>query len=210
VTAFLYSGLGSRPFWNSAILAPRFLISAFVAGPGFLLIALLVIDRLGGFKVAESVTAWLVQIVRITLPVNLFLFGAEVFTEFYTGTTHASAAYYLFFGLEGGGLLVPYIWTSLLLSLFALFVFFRPNVLAETRLLIVASVALIVGVWIEKGMGLLIPGFVPSPLGEIVEYRPSFTEFFVSVGIWSLGLFVYSLFIKVAIAIKSNRLTIDS
>src|SRR6056297_1276673 len=35
VTAFLYCGLPGRGFWLTAILAPRFLASAFAAGPAF-------------------------------------------------------------------------------------------------------------------------------------------------------------------------------
>ena len=34
----------------------------------------------------------------------------------------------------------------------------------------------IVGIWIEKGMGLIVPAFVPTPLGEIVEYVPTLHE----------------------------------
>jgi molybdopterin-containing oxidoreductase family membrane subunit len=210
VTAFLYSGLGSRPFWNSAILAPRFLISAFVAGPGFLLIAMLIIDRWGGFEVPAGVFRWLVRVVRVTLPVNLFLFGSEVFTEFYTGATHSAAAHYLFFGLEGANMLVPATWFSLALSVFALFAFYRRNIVGETTLLVAASAALAIGVWVEKGMGLLIPGFVPSPLGEIVEYLPSTTETLVCFGIYCLGALVYTLFVKVAIAIQRGDLRRDA
>ena len=45
VTAFLYVGLGGRHFWNSAIVGPRFLASAFTAGPALIILALQVVRR---------------------------------------------------------------------------------------------------------------------------------------------------------------------
>src|SRR5947208_8674363 len=45
VTAFLYVGLGGRPFWNSSIVGPRFLASAFTAGPALIILAMQVVRR---------------------------------------------------------------------------------------------------------------------------------------------------------------------
>jgi molybdopterin-containing oxidoreductase family membrane subunit len=66
------------------------------------------------------------------------------------------------------------------------------------------------GVWVEKGMGLVIPGFVPTPLGEIVEYGPSFTEFCVSAAIWALGALLYTLLLKAAVPIELGKLRLSS
>ena len=49
MTAFLYSGLAARPFWMTAILAPRFLASAFAAGPALLILLILVLRRTTGY-----------------------------------------------------------------------------------------------------------------------------------------------------------------
>ena len=68
-------------------------------------------------------------------------------------------------------------------------------------LLDVGCVLVLVGVWIEKGMGLIIPGFVPSTLHEIVEYSPSIAEWQITAGIWALGLIVYTIALKVAIPV---------
>src|SRR5512137_2891113 len=38
VTAFLYSGMAARPFWNAGILAPKFIASAFSSGPAVMII----------------------------------------------------------------------------------------------------------------------------------------------------------------------------
>jgi molybdopterin-containing oxidoreductase family membrane subunit len=62
-----------------------------------------------------------------------------------------------------------------------------------------------VGAWIEKGMGLIVPGFIPSTLHEIVEYTPSWTEWKVTVGIWAFGLMVITVLLKMAIAAFGQR-----
>ncbi|MCP4501510.1 MAG: polysulfide reductase NrfD [Deltaproteobacteria bacterium] len=210
VTAFLYSGLGARPFWNSAVLAPRFLISAFAAGPPILIIVLAAIRHFGKYDVADSVFKMLITVVKVTLPINLFLFGSELFTELYTGSHHAISVHYMFMGHEGGSMLVPYTWASLGLSLFGLLVFYSKDILQKPALLFSACGALVVGIWIEKGMGLLIPGFFPTPLGDLIEYIPSWTEFWVSIGIWSLGIFVYTGMARVALAILKGELKDES
>jgi molybdopterin-containing oxidoreductase family membrane subunit len=206
VTAFLYSGLGSRPFWNTAILAPRFLLSAFAGGPAILIIVFLALRRYAKADVPQSAIKFLTQVVMVTLPVNLFLFGAEVFTEMYTDTKHTAAMRYVFFGLHGHAKIAPYAWASLFMSLFALTVFLHPRLRERTALLVLGSFALVVGIWIEKGMGLIIPGFLPSPLGDLVEYTPSLVETLVCAGIWAAGGLIFTLMVKAALAIQRGDL----
>ncbi|MFK7959737.1 MAG: sulfate reduction electron transfer complex DsrMKJOP subunit DsrP [Phycisphaerales bacterium] len=205
VTAFLYSGLGGRPFWNSALLAPRFLASAFVAGPAFIIITMFVLRRIARVPLPDQPIHTLVKIVRVTILINLLMVASELFTEFYTGGAHTSSARYLFFGLHGHTGLVPWIWTALALNVLAAVLFLMPAALTRTWVLLIACAAAFVGVWIEKGMGLIIPGFIPSTLHEIVEYSPSLTEWKVSAGITALGLMIYTLALKIAIPIMSNR-----
>jgi molybdopterin-containing oxidoreductase family membrane subunit len=208
VTAFLYSGLGGRPFWNSAILAPRFIASAFVSGPAFIVLTLQVIRRVTDFKVPFGAIRTLVSILKVTVLLNLFLVGAEVFTEFYTGGSHVDAATYLYFGLHGFNALVPWIWTSIGLTIAATLLLLCPKVTEHPGMLISACVLAFVGIWIEKGMGLIIPGFIPSTLHEIVEYLPSATEWKVSAGIWAAGLLIYTLALRVAIPIFSGEVSV--
>lgn len=199
VTAFLYSGLGGRPLWNSALLAPRFLVSAFIAGPAFLLVALQVVDRFTGVAVSAQATRTLINIVRVTVVINLIMLGSEVFTEFYTGGAHTASAQYLFFGLEGHNALVPWMWSAVGMNVAAALLFFLPSALTSRRLLVLACVLTFTGVWIEKGMGLIVPGFIPSALHEIVEYQPSLIEWRVVAGIWAFGLLIYTAALKVAL-----------
>lgn len=201
VTAFLYQGLGGRPFWNSALLAPRFLASAFVSGPAFLIVTMYILRHIGKVAIPDKPIHTLVQIVRITILINLLMLGSELFTEFYTGGHHETHARYLLFGLHGGTALVPWMWSAILLNVIAAAMILHPAALRNMWVLIIACVAAFAGVWIEKGMGLIIPGFVPSTLHEMVEYVPSLTEWQVTAGIWAFGFMIYTIALKVAIPI---------
>ena len=208
VTAFLYVGLGGRPFWNSAIIAPRFLASAFAAGPAVIILTLQVIDRFTMYQVPRRALMTLRQIVLVALTINVFLLVSELFTEFYAGSAHIASMRYLYFGLHGYHALVPWIWTSLILSTIALVILYLP-LARSLRYLNVACVLLIVGIWMEKGIGLIVPGFIPSPLGEMVEYMPTLNEILVSLGIWALGLLVFTILVRISVPVLSGRMTYD-
>jgi Ni/Fe-hydrogenase subunit HybB-like protein len=209
VTAFLYCGLGGRPFWNSAVLGPRFLASAFVAGPAFIILALQVVRHFG-YPLGQRPIELLVKVVRITCLINLFLFGCEIFTVIYTGSNHLAALQYLLVGLHGKHALVPWIWTAIAMNVIAAILFLLPNSVNRPRLLNIACVLTFCGIWIEKGMGLIIPGFVPSALHEIVEYSPSLAEWKITAGIWAFGLLVYTVALKVAIPVLTGKVQHDA
>lgn len=209
VTAFLYVGLGGRPFWNSAIIVPRFLASAFAAGPAFLILALQIIDRFTSYCVPQKALSTLKSIVIVALLINMFMLGSEIFTELYAGSAHAISWKYLLFGLHGYNALVPWIWTAITLETLAVILLLTP--LGRNKVLMSIACAFIVfGVWVEKGMGLIIPAFVPSPLGEIVEYVPTLNESLVCFGIWAFGLLVFTILVRISIPVLSGRMTIDS
>jgi molybdopterin-containing oxidoreductase family membrane subunit len=206
VTAFLYSGLGGRPFWNSAILAPRFLVGAFTCGPAILILAFSVINYFhDNFKIKEEVFSLLKKILSFTMPLNLFLLFCELFKEFYTDSAHIISAQYLFFGVHGHNKLVPYIWTAIIFNIFSAIVY-TTKLKEYRKLLLLTCVLTIFGTWVEKGMGLIIPAFIPSILGDIVEYSPSISEFWISAGIWSFGILLFSFNAKVCIAIMTGKL----
>ncbi|HSA60485.1 MAG TPA: NrfD/PsrC family molybdoenzyme membrane anchor subunit [bacterium] len=202
VTAFLFSGLGSRQYWNSAVMAPRFLTSSFIAGPSLMLLVLYIIEWRDLFEVPRTVIRVLIRIVALALILNLFLFASEVFKEFYTGALESASARYLFFGLKGKHMLVPYTWLSIGLNLVATIIFASHKLSSHDRLIQIASVFAVVGIWIEKGMGMVVPGFVPSPLGDIIEYTPSWVEVRVCAGIWAFGFLSFTLLMKAALPIE--------
>jgi molybdopterin-containing oxidoreductase family membrane subunit len=205
VTAFLFVGLGARPFWNSAIIAPRFLASAFAAGPAFLILTLQVIRRCTGYRVELGALRVLRSIVTVAMMINIFLLFSEVFTEFYTDSAHVASSRYLYLGLHGRHGLVPWIWTAIALNTAATLLLVLPLSRA-LRYLNLACVMLIVGVWIEKGMGLVVPAFIPTPLGEIVEYTPTANEMLVCLGIWAAGLLLYTVLVRVTIPVLNGEL----
>ncbi len=205
VTAFLYVGLVGRPFWNAAIVAPRFLGSAFTAGPGLMILAFQIIRRITGYHIGDRSLHLLRQIVTVSLLVNLFLLGCEVFKEFYSASLHMSSAKYLFFGLHGHNALVPWIWTALVMEFIAATILIIPRLAYQISWLNVACVLSIVGIWIEKGLGLIVPGFLPTPLGEIVEYMPTLNESLICIGIWAFGLLLFSWMLHLAVPIMSGQ-----
>jgi len=209
VTAFLYCGLGGRPFWNTALLAPRFLVSAFVSGPAFIIVALQVIRKITGFRVSDGPIHTLVNIVRVTILINLLMVASEIFTEFYTGSSHVSNITYLYFGLHGQDALVPWIWTSLICSIIAALIFLYPKIMEHKGWLVTACILAFIGIWIEKGMGLIVPGFIPSTLHELVEYVPSLVEWKITAGIWAFGLMIYTIALKIAIPILRGDTTLE-
>jgi len=206
VTAFLYVGLGGRPFWNSAIIAPRFLASAFAAGPAFIILTLQIVRRCTTHRVSDEALLTLRRIVQVAALINLFLLGCEVFTEFYTDSAHVASATYLYFGLHGYNELVPWIWTAVAFNLLATALLVLPAS-RGLRVLNMACVLAIVGIWLEKGMGLIVPAFVPTPLGEIVEYTPTVHEILICLGIWSFGLMLYTIAVRVSVPVLAGEVT---
>ncbi|MFA6288749.1 MAG: NrfD/PsrC family molybdoenzyme membrane anchor subunit [Opitutaceae bacterium] len=201
VTAFLYSGLGGRPLWNTALLAPRFLVTAFIAGPALIVVLLFVLRRLGGVPIGPKPVQVLVNIVRVTLLINLLMVASELFTELYSGGSHTASGHYLFFGLDGAHALVPWIWSAVGMGVVSALMFLRPGVVARPVWLTVACALAFAGIWIEKGMGLIVPAFIPSTLHEIVEYSPSLVEWQIMAGIWAFGLLVLTVALKIALPI---------
>jgi molybdopterin-containing oxidoreductase family membrane subunit len=202
VTAFLFAGLPARPFWNSPLLGPRFLASAFTAGPAFMILLLGFIRSHSKYAIPDVAVQKLATATTVAAQVNLVMLLSELVYEFYIPTHHSISAQYLFFGLGEHHALVPWIRTGILLNVAATVTLMIHPLRRNPRWLMPACAILFVGIWIEKGIGLVIPGFLPSPLGEIVEYTPTWVELWVTAGIWALGLFVLTVLVRVALPIE--------
>jgi molybdopterin-containing oxidoreductase family membrane subunit len=202
VTAFLYNGLAARPYWNSSILAPQFLASAFCSGPAILLIVLQVLRRFTRFEIQDTAIWKIAELMAYAMFLNLFLHGAEAFKEFYSNTQHVLFTRYWYFGVNGHTTLVPYAWSAVALNLVSFGLFIFPKTRRNFLLLNIGCLATYAGCYIEKGMGLIIPGLTPDTMGEIYEYYPTITELRVAAGIFALGFLVFTLMLKVAVPIS--------
>ena len=201
VTAFLYNGIAARPYWNSSILAPQFLASAFCSGPAILLFVLQLLRRVTRFEIKDEAIWKIAELMAYAMFVNLFLHGAEAFKEYYSSTEHLLYTRYWFEGLEGHHTLVPFAWTAVTLNVLALVLFLVPRTRRNWVTLNIGCFATYAGCYIEKGMGLIIPGLTPDTLGEIYVYYPSVTEVRVAAGVFAIGFLVFTLMLKVAVPI---------
>ncbi|WCC46125.1 sulfate reduction electron transfer complex DsrMKJOP subunit DsrP [Tenacibaculum finnmarkense] len=206
VTAFLYQGLQAKPFWNTALLGPRFLASAFAAGPALIILVLAIIRTYTEFKIENKTIKKLALVVTVAAQINLIMLVSELFKEFYAPTHHSESAYYLFFGLDGKTALLPWIWTAITLNVIATITLTFHKLRNNFKILFSACVMLFIAIWIEKGFGLIVPGFIPGPYGKIAEYTPTGIEIGVTVGIWAMGALIFTILARTAIEIELGKM----
>jgi len=201
VTAFLISTLPARPMWFHSMMPIRFIMTAFAAGPCLIILAFLVIRKNTRMWIQDDAINLLSTIITWCLGIALFLTMSEIVVELYARTEHANGLYYLMFGLHDLTRLVPWFWGSLIAMIVAFVMFLIPGVRTNYKLLPFACILGFGGIWIEKGMGLIVPGFIPTPIGEVTEYYPSLIEVLVTLGNWAAGFFILTILLKGAIGI---------
>ena len=203
VTAFLYSGLPGHTFWMTAVLAPRFLASAFASGPALLILLCLVLRKVAGFDAGCEAIHKLGIIVTYAMVINVFLISVEFFTVFYSRfPVHLEHFRYVFLGLDGNYHLAPWMWLSLLLSVPALALLLVPAWRNSPRLLPLACVFVFVSLWLDKGLGLIVGGFTPSPFGAVTVYTPTWPEATIVAGVWAIGAFIITVFYKITLSVR--------
>ena len=201
VTAFLLAVNPARPMWFHSMMPIRFIATAFAAGPALIILAFLIIRKHTKLWIEDSAIKLLATIVTWCLGLAIFLTLSEVVVELYARTEHANGLYYLMFGLHGLTGLVPWFWSAVVLMTGAFVLFLIPAFRNDMRRLPIPCAMAFAGIWIEKGMGLIVPGFIPSPIGEVTEYHPSFVEVLMTLGIWAFGFFILTILLKGAIGI---------
>ena len=207
VTAFLYNGLPGRSLWLTAILAPRFLASAFASGPALLILLCMLIAKVTAKPLPREPIEKLSVIVTYAMSVSIFFVLMELFTVFYSGIPeHAESLRYMFAGLEGHTALVPWMWTSMLLGAVSLVLLLVPRYRANQRLLALACGMVFFSLWIDKGIGLIVAAFVPSPLGAVTEYGPTLMEAVIALGIWAVGALILTVLYRIALSVRSGSL----
>ena len=205
VTAYLYCGLPGRGFWLTAILAPRFLSSAFAAGPAFLILLCMIVRKLTKFDPGKEQIQSLAKVVAYAITVNVFFFLCEVFVVFYSNIPeHMDHIKYLFVGLHGKGALVPWMWASMILMVVSIILLVNPVTRKNETVLVVACITVFVGTWIDKGLGMISGGFVPNPLHHVNEYVPTLPEILIAIAIWAIGFLVLTALFKIAITVKEE------
>jgi len=205
VTAFLYSGLAARPFWLTAIMTPRFLATAFSAGPALLLLACFLLRRKTRFDVGEEPIKTLSLIITYAMIANLFFLGLELFTALYSNMPeHMIHFQYLFQGIGEANNLVPWMWASVILGVISVILLIVPRWRTNMNVLPWACALVFISIWIDKGMGLVVAGFVPSVLGYIYEYAPTMPELSISLAIWAFGFLVLTMLFKIALTVRKE------
>jgi molybdopterin-containing oxidoreductase family membrane subunit len=204
VTAFLYSGLSARPFWMSAILAPRFLASAFASGPSLLILLALIMRKFTKFDPGKEAIRKLATIVTYAMVINLFFVLVELFTAFYSDMPHHEHPFEYLFGLHGPTALAPWMWVSVLLSVACVVFLLIPKVREQETYLTLLCIGVIAAIWIEKGMGMVVTGFIPSPLGRINEYVPTGLEVMITLGVYGIGFFILSVLYKIVVSVRER------
>ncbi len=205
VTAFLYAGLPGRHFWLSAIMAARFLASAFAGGPALLIILALIVRKYTKFDPGKEAIQALGKIVTYCMYVNVFFLGLEFFTAFYSQIPgHMDPFKYLYMGIEGHGKLVPMMWLSSILAVVALVLLIFPQIRKNESLLSIACISTFLSLWIDKGFGLVVGGFVPNPFERVTEYWPTLPETLITLAVWAIGFLVLTILYKIAVSIKEE------
>jgi molybdopterin-containing oxidoreductase family membrane subunit len=205
VTAFLYAGIPGRHYWLTAIMAARFLASAFCSGPAILLLLMLAVEKLAKYELGKEAVNTLATIITYAMCVNVFFFGLELFTAFYSNIPgHMYPLMYLFSGLEGHGGLVPFFWAAAFMALLSIALLVPPQLRTCRPILVFALIILFAATWIDKGLGLVVAGFIPNMFEGVTEYAPTALELIISLGIYAIGALVVTILWKVAITVKKQ------
>jgi molybdopterin-containing oxidoreductase family membrane subunit len=206
VTAFLFAGLAARPHWNNALMGPRFLATAFTAGPALMILVLQALSKATDYKIREETIRKVALVATVAAQITVVMTISELFKEFYFPTHHSISSQYLYFGLHGHGALSIWIWTAIAMIFLATAVLSVHKLRRNAWTLNSACVLLFFGILIEKGLGTVVPGFIPEQWGRVDEYLPTGTELVVSAGIWAAGAFAFTILAKVGIAVELGEL----
>ena len=210
VTAFLYAGIPGRHFWLTAVMAARFLASAFAGGPALLIILALLVRKFSKFDPGTEAIQAIGKIVTYAMFANVFLLGLEFFTAFYSNIPgHMHAFHYLYAGIDGHTKMVPLMWLSSILAVVALAILVFPHLRRNENILAFACIALFSSLWIDKGFGLIIGGFVPNMFEGITEYWPTLLETIITLGVWAIGFLILTVLYKVAIAVREDDAAVE-
>lgn len=201
VTAFLMNTMPTRPMWFHSLMPIKFITTAFAGGPALIIVALLTIRKNTKLEIPDAAINLMSQIVVWCLGIALFLILSEVVTELYPSTEHSFQLKYALFGMFGLTKMAPWLWASYIMMIGSFILLLIPKIRKNYSILPIICVILFAGIWIDKGLALVIPGMVPSPIGEFSEYTPTWTEIGIVAGNWAIGLMMFTVLAKGAIGV---------
>ena len=206
MTAFIYAGMPGRSFWLTAIMAPRFLAAAFASGPALLILLCFVLRRFGGFDAGRDAIQAMAKIVAYALVTSIFFVLVELWTVFYSQIPDDMEHYrFLFVGLDGYDTIAHWMTVAVISAFAALLLLINPRTRKKDSTLAVACVLVFLSLWIEKGLGLLVTGFVPSPLGHITRYTPTGPEVAIAIGVWAMGFLIITVLYKIFLSVRETE-----
>jgi molybdopterin-containing oxidoreductase family membrane subunit len=77
-----------------------------------------------------------------------------------------------------------------------------PKYRKNIAVLTITCLLILVGTWIDKGLLLMVGGFVPNPFERIIIYWPTIPEIVITIGVWSFGALILVLLYKIAISVR--------
>ena len=165
----------------------------------------MIVRKLSKFDPGKEQIQSLAKVVAYAITVNVFFFLCEVFVVFYSNIPeHMDHLTYLFVGLHGHGVPVPWMWASAVFAIIALILLIVPATRRREGILTLGCIAVVASTWIDKGFGLVIGGFIPNPFEKVFEYWPTFPEIMISVGVWAIGFFVLTVLYKITVSVKEE------
>lgn len=211
ITAFIFNVLPAHPYWNASILVPRFIATALASGGAILLLVLQMVRKIGQVEIDDEAVFKIADILNYVMFLNLLLFLSEVIMIFTSENQRFTHMRYYFVGLRS------YAWVAIFCNFSAYFLLMFRKLRENYFYLNIACVFIFIGIFIEKGIGLVIPGYIPTPLGEVYHYTPTLGEWAMMAGISGIGLIVATVFLKIAIPLvmtsktstKENKPTVD-
>ena len=209
VTAWIF-GLQIARAWYTAIMAPIFVASALDSGLALLLLALMLLDKMGLVKLEDGLVASLAKLLATFIAVDAFFILCEVLTMAYPGAGEAAALSQMFSGATA-----PFFWFEVVGGLLVPFVILAVAKNREKRgMVALASVLVVLGVAAKRAWLLLTSFIMPNVAGgpgittgtlsaqtgnatsmwaTVGTYAPTIPEVFIAIGVISLGALAFVL-----------------
>jgi len=95
-------------------------------------------------------------------------------------------------------------WTSQILAVVVFAFLLQPAVRKNTKWLGFLCVGVVTALWIEKGLTLVVTGFIPSTLHHVTEYIPTFNEVLITLGIYAMGGLMLTFLVKIVVTVREG------